>query len=331
MRAYGARNKRTPMRKAAAVLCLALGVAGCAELPAGWRSATPDVPVRNAACLLAPEATVPIARQRNFLLVPVSIDGRAVTMVVDTGAEASLVTPSAARWLQLPVQPGRGSVMRGVGGDVRTATVRAGSMTLGGSPMGRNLLLDVGALPPFPGIAPPVAGLLGADLLARHEVMLDPAAGRMSLYAPSGCSGAAPWPGAVAVLIERTRSGLAFVPAEVNGTRLRALLDTGARTTQITPQAAERLGVPPPTDAPSETGIGIGLTSFAYRRHRFDSVGFPGALEHGMMLNIAPFHLRGVDMLLGADYLGARRIWISYASGRLFLMPTDSATEAAAR
>ena len=36
-------------------------------------------------------------------------------------------------------------------------------------------------------------------------------------------------------------------------------------------------------------------------------------------LNVAEVRLPGVAMLLGADFLGSREVWISYGTGRLFL------------
>ncbi len=66
-------------------------------------------------------------------------------------------------------------------------------------------------------------------------------------------------------------------------------------------------------------GVGIGMANVEVRQHQFAELGLPGALMHDVTANIAEIRLPGVDMLLGADYLGRRRIWISYSTGRLFL------------
>lgn len=306
------------MRTATAVLCLALGLAACAETSdVAWPPPGPLAP----GCVLTPRAVLPLAVQRNFMLAPVDVDGQTVTMVVDTGAESTAVTPLAVKQLRLRGDHGRGSVMRGVGGDVRSRDVRAHELALGGHVMLKEPRLDVGDLPPFPGITPPVSGLLGTDVLAAGELELDAPAHRMALYAATGCAGYVPWPGAVARPFQRTRSGLMFIDAVIEGHTVHALLDTGARTTQITPDVAAVLGVSPATLAgeAANTGVGIGMARFSFRRHRFASVGLPGDLERDMPVDIAAFNLPGVEMLLGADYLGARHVWISYATGRLFL------------
>ena len=51
----------------------------------------------------------------------------------------------------------------------------------------------------------------------------------------------------------------------------------------------------------------------------FASIGVPGAAAHDLPVNIADLRLPGVQMLLGADFLGRRQVWISYATGRLFV------------
>jgi predicted aspartyl protease len=121
--------------------------------------------------------------------------------------------------------------------------------------------------------------------------------------------------------LQRTASGLAFVGAQVDGRRVRAMLDTGARTTLMTRATAMSLGVSAATlaGAASRNGVGIGLGNIAFRQVRFAEIGLPGDLERNMPVNIAELDLPGVDMLLGADYVDARHAWISYATGRLFI------------
>jgi hypothetical protein len=208
-----------------------------------------------------------------------------------------------------------------VAGRVTTQDVRLHELTLDGASFRMEKGVGVGELPGFPGIVPPVSGLLGADVLSRFEVDLDLPAGRMSLYSATGCAGYRPWEGATALPIARERGGLAFVMAQVDGRPVRALLDTGARTTLVTRAAAIGLGVTRATLAGDAqfAGSGVGPGSIAYRRHRFGSLGLPGAMLRDPTVNIADLRLPGVEMLLGADFLGQRRTWISYGTSRLFL------------
>ena len=301
------------MRRSALLsLLLSLGLAACA-------APLPAAPRTEAGCTLTRRAELPLSDSRNFMLAPVRIDHHTAQFVVDTGAETSLVTPQAAHALALPRAPGKGTVLLGISGSVRTQNVIAHEFAVGDT-MRTDKRLGLGALPRFPHARPPVIGLLGADVLGHYDVDLDLPHGRMALYAVRGCGRVTPWPGAASVPIARTRSGLVFVNVLVNGTTVEALLDTGARTTLLARTTANRLGLTPAVLAqdPARVGFGIGLVDLGVRQHRFATLGLPGAIERDVAANVADLRLPGVAMLLGADYLGRRRIWISYATNRLY-------------
>jgi predicted aspartyl protease len=200
-------------------------------------------------------------------------------------------------------------------------SARVRELAMGGVVVARAQPMAVGDLPTLAALDPPIAGLLGADVLAKFEVEFDPRAARMALYSPSACAAWLPWPGATPVPFSRADSGLVYIDAAVDGGRLHALLDTGARTSMVTQQAARTLGV---TDAmlagdEERTGGGVGRASVSMRRHRFATLSLPGVVDRDVALNVADVALPGAEMLLGADFLGRRQVWISYATGRLFL------------
>ena len=300
------------MVRALSFLLLLVGLAGCADDPPGPLAA---------GCTLERKADLQLTIVRNFMLAPVSIDGRRVLLVVDTGAEASTLTPEAAAALHLPRDASHGSVLIGISGPIRTPNVRVAKFDID-TIQRTDQSLGLGRMPAFPGLHPPVSGLLGTDVLSGYEVDLDVPNGRMSLYAAHGCAGGyRPWPGALAVPLIQTRSGLLFVEALVDGRTVTALLDTGARTSLISRRTAATLGVTDATLAgdPERKGIGIGMGGIEFRQHRFTDIGLPGAMVYGMAADVADLRLPGVEMLLGADFLGPRRIWLSYATSTLYL------------
>jgi len=303
------------MRRALFPLLLALpALAACAS-PAA------PTPARVAAgCTLLPAADVPLHTARNFLLVPIRLDGHFAQALVDTGAETSTLTPLAARRLGLPFASPHGTVMLGIGGAYHSQSVRVRELALG-DVVRRDKLFGLTPMPAFPGERTSVVGLLGVDVLAQYDVDLDPGAGRMTLYATRDCRTIEPWPGGVSLPMVRTRSGLMFVDAMVNGMTVRALIDTGARTTLISNPLATRLGVTPSMLAgdPVRIGVGVGRGDLSVRQHRFASLGLPGAMDRDVIANVGDLRLPGIAMLLGADYLSRHRLWISYATNRLYL------------
>ena len=304
------------MRPLFAMLSLLFALTGCAA-PSPWRPPGPLPP----GCALTQRVAVKLTNFRNFMLAPAALDGQPAAMVLDTGAETSTVTPEAAARLGLPEQTGQTRLMRGVSGDVRAAPVLVRQFSLEGQVILADRTFGVGAMSPFPGVSPPVSGLMGADVLVGNEVEIDMGARRLALYAASGCAGYTPWPDAVSVPFARTRGGLMLIDAQLNGRRVRALVDTGARTTLVRRATALTIGVPLASleSDSAATGIGFGLNQFALRQHRFAELGVPGDTEADFTANVGDLRLPGIEMLLGADFLSARRVWISYATGRLFL------------
>jgi predicted aspartyl protease len=281
--------------------------------------AAPVLPPTRAACHVQRRTDLKLTVARDFLLVPVTLDRARVLLVVDTGAETSTVTPEAAARLKLRHDGGHATLV-GVAGALRSESVRLRRLDLGGI-VWPEPSLSVAALPSFPGVEPPVAGLLGADLLARYDVELDIPGRRMALYSVTDCGQYAPAGETGAVPLSRTASGLVFVSAVVDGQPVRALLDTGARTTLLSRRTAARLGVSGDmlADDPTRSGVGIGLADVTVHRHRFNEVRLGPVVARRMLVDVADLGLPGVDMLLGMDFLAAHQVWISYATGRLFL------------
>jgi predicted aspartyl protease len=297
----------------------------CAALLSLWSLSACAAPARDAArtdpCRPVKQVELPLREARNFLLTPATLEGRAVTMLVDTGAETTTLTPQAAVALKLPRDAAHTRTLVGVTGNVSSAGARLHELALAGQPIGGPRNVGVGDLPSLEGIDPPIAGLLGADVLAGFDVELDLPDGRMALYSPSTCPDWRPWAGGVQANFRRGHGGLAYLDVQVDGRAVRALLDTGARTSLLTREAALALGV---TEATLEgdmarTGRGVGGGTLTLREHRFAAFGLPGAIARDMTLNVADLPLAGAELLLGVDYLGHRHVWISYAASRLYL------------
>ena len=309
---------RRSLARHALALCLTLGwLTGCSAMPDRAGASA-----RAAACQPEKRVDLPLSRVRTYLLAPATLDGHAATLLLDTGSETSTITPRMAATLHLRPDRGHATTLAGVAGNVRSAELLLPRLALGGTVVATARSIGIGALPAsVDGLAPPVAGLLGADVLSQFDVELDARTSRMRLYTPSPCADFRPWPAGASARFQRTRTGLVFLDVTVDGKPMRALLDTGADVSLMTPRAARTLGVTRTMLAADLLHIAIGprWRQPELRLHRFASLGIPGALEQGALVNIGDLRLPGVDLLLGAEYLAHRDIWISYATGRLFV------------
>jgi hypothetical protein len=283
----------------------------------------------HAACEVRERAIVPLHIIGGTILAPVKINGIVATMVLDTGAGRSVVTREAVQRLRLALDEWVATTMRGVGGVERHRNANPRSIALGDVPLQRRTVtrdtsLTVASLPVGAVGGHIVDGLLGRDFLSVFDLSLDMPARRLSLYDVSGCVGRfLPWREKyLAIAVENPAESALVVPVEVNGKWLRALLDTGAASSLIAAPGMYRLGL---TEAmlnndPNREIRGAGPRGVTTRRHTFTSfhVG-PDTLRDWPML-VAPIRVDPiVDMVLGADWMAGRALWISHATKQLFV------------
>ncbi len=260
------------------------------------------------ACEPVRVTTVPLRLVDGFPVVSAGVAGQAASFILDTGAEAMLVTPAMAEALRLPlagVAP-----IYGTGGQQEARVVLLPGLRLGGAAM-PDQLSPVAPLPVELRTDPPLAGLLGAALLSRFDLDLDVLGRRVSLWSP-GCG--APFAG-TALPLEVSRGGRPYLVVRVNGRPLLALLDTGSRATLLDEAAARRLGVGAPVSANTARGVDGARLPLEHTRVML-GLGDGGAARE-TPVSVTPLRLDRGEMLLGLDVLGRGRVWVGYGRGEI--------------
>ena len=266
------------------------------------------------ACRPEVRAEVPLRVVDGFPLVTAEIAGRAVTLLLDTAAHQVLLLPDAAARLGMPPDLTRATRLLGTGGVRDVPNVRLDSLRVGGIPVPAGSV-PVADLPGVPTTEPPLAGLLGGPLLAATDVMLDVAAGRMTLLAPTGC---APLGGTPVPLAPLAGGDYAFTLL-VNGSPVLAIPDTGARLTLLSSQAARRLGLNGPVAASTARGVDGQRVPMRALTLRTLQVG--SDVARNMPISATDLQIAPAEMLLGLDWFRRRRVWLSYATGRMAVWP----------
>lgn len=253
------------------------------------------------------------------------IEGTEVPLLVDTGSSVTALDSETAARLGLRRDPRQRSAVIGIGGTARPRDMLvARRFDLGGIGFA-DLRLTLGDFNTGWPAASRIAGILGADLLSRYDVEVDGAGGRLLLHHVGGCSGRfLDWaePYDVLPLTPLVGAMLQQVPVSVDGRALLALVDTGASQSVLFGPALRRLGddaAPAPGDR-----AGFGLGAVAGKRvatvlHRFDTLQVGRDVVTGPSLAMVRDGPLTLDMILGLDYLGTRRIWLSYATRQLFV------------
>jgi hypothetical protein len=274
------------------------------------------------ACRVDLRATLPLTRAGGLFLIPVAINGTTVNFVLDSGAERTVVALKSADDLAIARDEWVSTDMQGAGGVDRRRLGRPRTLTLGGIALRRHTVAQDNSvvIGPVPDMVEghKVAGLLGQDYLSLFDLDLDPAAGTAKLYSVTACSGSfPPWPGRkISLPASRPIRNILVLPVRVAGQMLAAELDTGSSNSVIMAPGMARLSLA--AGGPDKVR-GFGTDSVVAREQSFTmQVGTLPPSETKLV--ISSFHaLRSVDMLLGADWLMARHVWISWATNQVFV------------
>jgi hypothetical protein len=100
-------------------------------------------------------------------------------------------------------------------------------------------------------------------------------------------------------------------------------MDTGAQHTAISERLAERAGASAAAmaDDPVITAHGASAEPLSVRVHRFRLLRIGPTELAGPVLPVVPLPEGLGGGLVGADFMAGRRIWLSYASLRVFVTP----------
>jgi len=301
-----------PMRL---VVLLGLLLAGCGG---------PGGPLGGPACGIRPFAEVPVRLVQNIPLVEARINGQPVTMVLDSGAENTLLTEEAARRVGLEFDQRdirRGS---GAGGEVSSFAARVKRFEFAGL-----------AIPDHPVLATPRAigsiggeridGLLPALVLSAFDVDLDIPGRKLTLYGGAVCGDTAipAWrESSVSIPADFSSRPRVMLRVRAGTTEARALVDTGAQNMVASTRVATAAGLTP---ADIEAGRpvvmrGVGPQAVAARLVRLPTLEIGPERGRDVAVIVADSGLEKVDMILGMDYLATRRLWFSYARQQVFIM-----------
>jgi predicted aspartyl protease len=273
----------------------------------------------NPHCGLTPVATLPIALTRAQPLVEIGINGHTARVLLDTGAAHSVLTRAAAMRLGLRMKPGVITASQGVGGISRDFAVIATDLRLGALALGDRVTDVVRDRIGVPG-GPGPDGLLGIDILRAYDLDLDFARRTLTLYRGPACPDVPlPMPGpATVVETALSAQGHLVMRAALDGRPVLAMLDTGSQHSVVTARAAALSPAELAGDR-KVTLFGVGPASADAYLHRFASITIGRQTIRDPRLIVLDSAAPDYDMIIGMDYLAGRRLWISAATGRIFL------------
>jgi predicted aspartyl protease len=264
---------------------------------------------------------MPIDVHNNLMFVQVKFNDQPATMVVDTGAERTILTETAVTRLRLRRDLRHAGNTTGIGGTSASYQAALDDFALGVFALpvktvsvGTFVLPDIGETKPD--------GLLGADILLAFDLDIDLPDHTLTVYRARPCTDSRPpwsFPYRTVEGVTLWRDRL-MLPLTINNVVGRAILDTGAQRTVVRPDFAGRAGVSGDmlNNDPSNTMRGASREQATFRMHRFDTVRIGNELAHNVPLPVVQLPNAQEDALIGGDFLHGRRIWLSAASRQVF-------------
>ncbi|HWK47358.1 MAG TPA: aspartyl protease family protein [Stellaceae bacterium] len=281
--------------------------------------------VADGRILIGDHVVVPIAIEAGHVVIGVTIGGVGpLPFIFDTGGR-NLATPETARRLNLK---GEGAaVVGGVGeGDAVGEWTHVGRLRIGAAELENQQFLTV-ALPPLivdRGGAPPIAGLVGYELLKHFAIELDYAGRRLTLWPIAGYK----YGGTGTELPFGFADTIPQVSARVDGVDGQFVIDTGdpGAVTLFGPfvdaqgfKARYRHGLA----LAAAGGIGGAVPTFTTRVTSFDLAGFrvDRPITEFVDQHRGAFASTTLAGSIGYDILSRFRITFDYGHQRLYFEP----------
>jgi hypothetical protein len=213
--------------------------------------------------------------------------------------------------------------MHGITRDIPAGELELRSFTIGGVEVPRKRV-RVAPIEIVNALSGPLDGVLGTDTLSSFDIDLDLPRRRMTLYQGQSCAIASPaWAQPYArIAAGRSPSNRLYFSVQLDGRRISALFDTGAQFSVLSTRTALALGVSEGVLArdPAVMVRGADGEQLSAHAHRFFRLEVDGEVIRNAEIDVTEINLNDADFLLGIDFLGSQRVWISYGSQQLFLM-----------
>lgn len=294
---------------------------------------------------------LPITMSNNRPLIPSSVNGQPVKMLLDTGAAQSIIFRSAAAALKLSVH------LTGRSGYGVDGSEALGTVTVADFGLGQTKVRNVEFYATGPRDAPvndvsvdSIVGLLGEDVLSHWDLDLDLPNGKVRLMTPQNCKDdqVVYWSRSYAALpLIHAPSGWLWSSVQINGHQMVGMFDTGAGRSVVATRSLRLAGVEAETEiSPIGKVGGVAGKPMQLNSAIFPTLSLGQESVKNARLQIADLFERdkavltgslipkGIsefpDMLIGADFFLAHhvyfarrqdKIYFTYEGGPIFQPP----------
>ncbi len=247
--------------------------------------------------------------------IPVTVEGRPLYFMVDTGGVSTTIKWEQAKGLGL-VPKQSPQPLGGVAGSILNFYITSGNFSVGE--------LHIKDLPIYIESRPlaDADGTLGSDVMRDYDVDIDFAHNSLSLISQNHCPGqVVDWTttGFIVIPMDVPRNGHVRFPVKIDGQDVMAILDTGSTISVISMTAAIQLGIDP--KAP-ELKLVRDTGQYQIFTYPFQSLNFGRVSVKNPAIAIASDNFakgQGTDLVLGTQVLRQMHIYIAYGEKQLYI------------
>jgi predicted aspartyl protease len=259
--------------------------------------------------------------------VPVTINGRTLSLTVDTGDVVSAISNSAAD--QMGLEKHSFAYTFRMLGDVQIEKkVNVDSVHIGGISAGGTVMV---VIPDFAMAGSD--GLLGPDFMQNFDIEFDFAHAKFNIFAPASCPGKTVYwtkDAYVEMPMHVDDNWHITVPVMLDGKPVTAIVDSGAAHSFITMGELKKyFGIT--LDSAELKKIGNrsinGTVEQPIYRYPFSTLTFDGVVVNNPNIEILSdetYHTPGPQMIVGASILRQLRVYISYKTKTIYATPAEA-------
>jgi predicted aspartyl protease len=273
-------------------------------------------------CKLHRIASLPMTRAGTLITIPVSVNGKELHFLVDTGGYVTSISQDVAASLKLEPHNIMMNRIEDAGGKVASQYVWADSFKLGGMEAKKfDLMVDLLK-------DPHIDGTLAPDLLRNFDLDFDFATMTLNLFRPHACEGQAVYwtKDYIALPMDILKSGHARVDITLDNENMDAILDTGASASVMTLNSARHyFDLDKDSSGVSKLGhvvSGQGSVNDSYR-YAFKSLSMGGVAVTNpkIVLADAPtvMAVEHASLILGMSELRYLHLYFAYHERKLYI------------
>ena len=275
-------------------------------------------------------------------VVPVTVNGRPLKFLLDTGGVVTEIRREVARSLEMTEQTSRMQLLDVHGNKSQTKVV-AQTFEIG-TLQGKNMDLQIWAFPEAG--QEDIDGILAGDMLNKFDVDMDFGALRLNYFSPDHCEGkVAYWPERPLAIVPFTERGSHInISVTVDGHPMRAVIDTGGDDTLMNATDFQKSFniTPGSPEAPLNEALTKENRLKTYT-HAFSTLAFEGLTVTNPKITVVvdrmavgvttnsirgalqdPFSREADPMVIGMNVLRKLHVYIAYGEKKLYITPAGT-------